>query len=82
MAGDDTALEAGASLVDSELVGEAWPPVQPGTDPVLYGHVELSPKGAFEVRSLQTFTLTYTVGRFGLDEGGAIAHNGPRSEPA
>ena len=72
MAGDDTALETGASLVDSELVGEAWPPVQPGTDPVLYGHVELSPKGAFEVRSLQTFTLTYTVGRFGLDDGGAI----------
>ena len=46
--------------------------VQPGTDPVLYGHVDLSPKGEFEVRSLQTFTLTYTVGRFGLDDGGAI----------
>lgn len=65
-------LEDGESIVDSELVGEGWAPVQPGTDPVLYGHVDLTPKGAFEVRSLQTFTLTYTVGRFGLDDTGAI----------
>ena len=43
-----------------------------GPDPVLYGHVDLSPRGAFEVRSLQAFTLTYTVGRFGLHDGGAI----------
>jgi hypothetical protein len=46
--------------------------VQPGSDPVLYGHVDLMPKGQFEVRSYQTFTLTYTVGRFGLDDTGAI----------
>ena len=46
--------------------------LQPGADPVLYGHVELAPRGAFEARSLQTFTLTYTVGRFGLDDSGAI----------
>ena len=65
-------LEEGESIVDSELVGEGWAPVQPGPDPVLYGHVDLTPKGAFEVRSLQTFTLTYTVGRFGLDDTGAI----------
>jgi len=65
-------LRGGESIVDSNLVGEGWPAVQPGPDPVLYGHVELSPKGAFEARSLQTFTLTYTVGRFGLDDTGAI----------
>ncbi len=70
--GPATGLEAGKSIVDSNLVGEGWPIVQPGPDPVLYGHVELTPKGAFEVRSLQTFTLTYTVGRFGLDDSGAI----------
>ncbi len=64
--------ENGKSLVDSELVGEAWTPVQPGADPVLYGHVDFEPKGSFEVRSLQTFTLTFTVGRFGLDDSGAI----------
>ncbi len=64
--------EGGDTIVDSELVGEAWTPVQPGADPVLYGHVDFEPKGSFEVRSLQTFTLTFTVGRFGLDDSGAI----------
>jgi hypothetical protein len=59
-------------LPDSDYVGEGWPSVQPGADPVLYGHVDLTPKGQFEVRSYQTFTLTYTVGRFGLDDTGAI----------
>ena len=65
-------LKGGDSIVDSNLVGEGWPAVQPGPDPVLYGHVQLTPKGAFEARSLQTFTLVYTVGRFGLDDTGAI----------
>ncbi len=59
-------------LPDSDYVGEGWTPAQPGTDPVLYGHVDIAPKGKFEVRSYQTFTLTYTVGRFGLDDTGAI----------
>jgi hypothetical protein len=59
-------------LVDSNLVGEVWPQVQPGADPVLYGHADVHPKGAFEVRSFQTFTLVYTAGRFGLDDTGAI----------
>jgi len=59
-------------LPDSDYVGEGWTPVQPGSDPVLYGHVDFNPKGKFEVRSYQTFTLTYTVGRFGLDDTGAI----------
>ncbi len=65
-------LDAGNTLVDSELMGEAWTQVQPGEDPVLYGHVDISPRNAVEVRSLQTFTLTFTVGRFGLDDMGAI----------
>ncbi|OUU58198.1 MAG: hypothetical protein CBC21_04940, partial [Proteobacteria bacterium TMED61] len=59
-------------LVDSDYVGEGWTPVEPGADPVLYGHAQISPRGRFEVRSYQTFTLTYTVGRFGLDDTGAI----------
>ncbi len=58
--------------VESEMVGDAWPSVSPGTDPVLYGHVDLDPVGSFEVRSLQTFTLVYTVGRYGIDDTGGI----------
>jgi hypothetical protein len=30
------------------------------------------PKGAVEARSLQTFKLTYTTGRYGLDDTGSI----------
>tara|TARA_B100000315_G_scaffold251951_1_gene287717 strand:+ start:3921 stop:6224 length:2304 start_codon:yes stop_codon:yes gene_type:complete len=66
MAGENT------NIVDSVLVGEVWPAAAPAEDPVLYGQAQLSPDGAFEVRSYQTFTLTYTVGRFGLDDNGSI----------
>ena len=60
------------NTVDSALVGEVWPAAAPAEDPVLYGQATLSPEGAFQVRSYQTFTLTYTVGRFGLDDNGSI----------
>ena len=59
-------------VVADELVGEVWPVAQPGEDAVLYGHTELDPRDPVEVRSLQTFRLTYTVGRYGLDDTGAI----------
>ncbi len=59
-------------VVADELVGAVWPATQPGEDPVLYGHVELEPRGAFEARSLQTFKLVYTVGRYGIDDTGSI----------
>jgi hypothetical protein len=52
--------------------GEAFAGSEPAKDPVLYGHADIEPKGAFEARSLQTFTLTYTAGRYGLDDTGAI----------
>ena len=55
-----------------EMMGEAWPAVQPGADPVLYGYAELRPNDPVEVRSLQTFELVYTVGRYGLDDTGSI----------
>jgi len=58
--------------VKPELMGEAWPAVQPGADPVLLGHAKLEPTDPVEVRTAQTFTLTYTVGRYGLDDTGAI----------
>ena len=59
-------------VVAKELVGDSWPVNHPGADPVLYGHVSLEPKGAFEARSLQTFKLVYTVGRYGIDDTGSI----------
>ena len=31
----------GDRLVDSEIVGEGWAPVEPGADPVLYGHAQI-----------------------------------------
>ena len=60
------------SVVDDQLIGDVWPQAHPGSDPVLYGQVSLSPQGSFEARSLQTFALTYTAGRFGLDDTGSI----------
>ena len=59
-------------VVAKELVGDSWPVNHPSADPVLYGHVSLEPKGAFEARSLQTFKLVYTVGRYGIDDTGSI----------
>ena len=58
--------------VAEDLVGEVWPSAEPGEDPVLYGHATLESHDPVEVRSLQTFYLTYTVGRYGLDDTGAI----------
>jgi len=59
-------------VVAPDLVGDVWPTTEPGTDPVLYGHVSLEPRGAFEVRSVQTFKMVYTVGRYGIDDTGSI----------
>lgn len=36
------------------------------------GSATLEPAGAFEAGSLQMFTLTYTAGRFGIDDTGSI----------
>jgi len=58
--------------VAEDLVGEVWPSAEPGEDPVLYGHAVLESRDPIEVRSLQTFFLKYTVGRYGLDDTGAI----------
>ena len=60
------------TIVDPNLVGDVWSDALPSEDPVLFGHVEIEPKGSFEARSLQTFTITYTVGRHGLDDTGGL----------
>ena len=40
--------------------------------PELMGSATLEPSGAFEAGSYQSFTLTYTAGRFGIDDTGSI----------
>ena len=60
------------SYIDSKLIGEAWPSVQPFEDPHVYGSAELEPGGEFVVRSYASFILTYTAGRYGIDDSGAI----------
>ncbi|MGI9612558.1 MAG: DUF3604 domain-containing protein [Acidimicrobiales bacterium] len=59
-------------IIPPDRIGDAWPAVEPGEDPVLYGHATLTPRGEFEVRSLQTFELSYTAGRYGIDDTGSI----------
>lgn len=40
--------------------------------PELMGHVTMTPLGRFEAGSFQSFTLTYTAGRFGIDDLGGL----------
>ena len=63
--------DQGAGL-SPEHRGEVFSDARPAEDPLLFGQADLSPKGAFEARSLQSFVLTYTAGRYGLDDTGAI----------
>ncbi len=58
--------------VPRELVGDNEPSVRPGDDQALYGSVTLAPTAPVEARSFQTFKVTYTVGRLGIDDTGGI----------
>ena len=58
--------------IPDHIMGDFWPPAQPGPEGADYGATTLTPLGVFPVRSFQTFTLVYTVGRYGLDDTGAI----------
>jgi len=58
--------------IPDDLMGDFWPQATPGREGTDYGRVTLSPKGRFEVRSFQTFTVVYRVGAYGLDDTGAI----------
>ena len=40
--------------------------------PELLGRAALDKEGAFEAGSHQSFTLTYTAGRFGIDDSGSL----------
>ncbi|MEZ5856015.1 MAG: hypothetical protein R3D67_15185 [Hyphomicrobiaceae bacterium] len=58
--------------VGRQLVGENAPSVRSGDDPALYGSATLTPLTPVETRSFQTFKLTYTVGKLGIDDTGGI----------
>lgn len=58
--------------VPRELVGDNAPSVRSGDDPALYGTVTLSPTDPVEARGFQSFKLTYTVGKLGIDDTGGI----------
>ncbi len=53
-------------------MGDVWPAVEPGQDDKEYGSVCLEAPEFCEIRSYQTLRITYTVGRFGIDDTGAI----------
>jgi hypothetical protein len=38
----------------------------------LMGSAKLSPEGAFQIGSFQSFTLVYTAGKFGIDDQGGL----------
>jgi len=56
---------AGAPAIHSGTIRDPIPPHE-------LGHARLSPEGAFEVGSYQSFTLTYTAGKFGIDDSGSL----------
>ncbi|MGI9385874.1 MAG: DUF3604 domain-containing protein, partial [Methyloligellaceae bacterium] len=58
--------------IERDTMGDVWPKVEPGCDVADYGSASLNPVTPCTVRSFQAFTVTYTVGRFGLDDTGAI----------
>ncbi len=58
--------------VPRHLVGDNGPSVLPGHDRSIFGYATLSPVTPVEARSYHSTTLTYTVGKLGLDDTGAI----------
>jgi len=58
--------------IDDKHMGEIWPSAHPAAGADQYGTVELTPRGAFPVHSLQTFRLVYTAGPYGIDDTGAL----------
>lgn len=60
------------AVIPNHVMGDVWPAVQPGARPGEYGSARLEAPERCEVRSLQTFRLVFTAGRYGLDDTGAI----------
>ena len=62
----------GERPVASELVGDFQPGTVPFDDDETLGRATLSAPALVTARSFATFRVTYTVGRLGLDDTGAI----------
>lgn len=58
--------------VAPHLIGEAVFLTHPGEDPELYGRATMVGPQTAEVRSYQTFRITYTTGKLGIDDTGGI----------
>ncbi|MEM1298961.1 MAG: hypothetical protein AAGH68_06725, partial [Pseudomonadota bacterium] len=52
-------------------MGDVAPAVEPGVAGD-YGTASIAPSIPVQIRSFQTFTVTYTAGKFGLDDTGGI----------
>ena len=52
--------------------GTQCTPLKQPIDPRELGSATLVPSGPVEAGSWQTFTLTYTAGRYGIDDSGAL----------
>jgi len=61
-----------AALVRTHEGGEQSLPIGEPIAPGDLGTAVLDPVGAFEAGSFQTFTLTYTSGRYGIDDSGSV----------
>ena len=58
--------------VPPDLVGDNAPSVRPGLDGAMLGRATLATAEPVEVRTFQSFILTYTVGTLGIDDTGGI----------
>ncbi|MDX1488386.1 MAG: hypothetical protein R3268_09305, partial [Acidiferrobacterales bacterium] len=68
MADDDIAMVSGAKA-DGGLQSE---PIESPIAPEELGNATLTPGGEFEAGSFQSFILTYTAGKYGIDDSGSL----------
>ena len=61
-----------AAPLEFKYIAHLESPSVPSKDRRLLGHAHLEESGSFEVRSYQTFTVHYTVGRLGIDDAGGV----------
>jgi hypothetical protein len=65
-----TRLHITTLAIETKKNGEAMP--YSDYHPELMGSATIEPSGAFEAGSYQSFVLTYTAGRFGIDDTGGL----------
>jgi hypothetical protein len=63
-----TQFRDGRQPHDADVIGEPGGPIAPER----LGSALIEPGGAFEAGSFASFTLTYTAGRYGIDDSGSL----------